>query len=144
MKPVRLLSLAALAAALSVACAPASADPGKNKGWKGHGKHVEVRRQFDPRLPEVVYRADCPPGLAKKSPSCVPPGQAKKHAPYYGTRVGDVLPGGSYVVIRDPRRYDLEQRRGWDYYRDDDRIYRVDSSTRKILSVLNVIEAFSN
>ena len=142
-KRISLLSLATLAA-LSIASAPALADPGKGKGWKGHGKRVESRAQFDSRLPHLVYRADCPPGLAKKNLPCIPPGQAKKYAPHYGTRIGDVLRGGDYVVIRDPRRYDLEQRRGWDYYRDDDRIYRVDSGTRKILSVLNLIDAFSN
>lgn len=33
---------------------------------------------FVPGLPAGAEPAGCPPGLAKKSPSCVPPGQAKK------------------------------------------------------------------
>ena len=33
---------------------------------------------FGASLPAGAQPADCPPGLAKKTPSCVPPGQAKK------------------------------------------------------------------
>ena len=84
------------------------------------------------------YAQGCPPGLAKKHNGCQPPGQAKK---YY--RRGDVL-YGDYYRVRDYDRYRLERRDGWDYYRDDDRIYRVDSTTRKVLAVFNLIDAFTN
>jgi hypothetical protein len=120
----------------------ALADPGKGNG-KGHGKHYDDRGKRG-HVEHSGYRLDCPPGLAKKNPPCVPPGQAKKHDIHYGNRVGDVLRIGDYVVVRDPSRYDLQPRQGWDYYRDDDRIYRVDSGTRKVLAVLNLIDAFSN
>lgn len=90
---------------------------------------------------QTRYVADCPPGLAKKNPPCVPPGQVGKR---FGTRVGDTLRIGDYVLIRDFDRYDLKRRNGWSYYRDDDRIYRIDSGTRKILAVLNLIDAFAN
>ncbi|WP_323009612.1 alpha/beta hydrolase [Paracoccus sp. (in: a-proteobacteria)] len=90
---------------------------------------------------DTRYVADCPPGLAKKNPPCVPPGQARKgNYPV----IGDILRVGDYRIIRDPRRHDLEYRRGWDYYRDDNHIYRVESSTRKILAVLNLVDAFTN
>jgi len=140
MKSVFRLALAGLAIGL-VAAAPVAADPGKGNG---HGK--KHSRQYDHDGPRgghygrAYYRADCPPGLAKKNPPCIPPGHAKG----YGERVGDILRVGDYTIIRDPGRYDLEPRRGWNYYRDDDRIYRVDSGTRKVLSVLNLIDAFSN
>lgn len=131
------VSFASTAAAVLIAalCAgPASADPGRGGGQgngKGHG--AEAR--------QVV---GCPPGLAKKNPPCVPPGQARKQEVRYGTRVGDVLRVGDYIVISDPRRYDLDPRSGWQYYRDDNRIYRVDSDTRRVLAVLNLIDAFTN
>ena len=100
--------------------------------------HDRDRREYrDDHDRRGDYRG-CPPGLAKKHNGCQPPGQARKHY-----RRGDTL-RGDYYRIRDYDRYDLERRRGWDYYRDDDRIYRVDSNTRKILAVINLIDAFSN
>ncbi|MCZ0960695.1 hypothetical protein [Paracoccus benzoatiresistens] len=123
---------------------PAFAEPGRGNGHGPKGQAHKERRDHDRRAARAGYVADCPPGLAKKNPPCVPPGQARKQPVHYGNRVGDVLRVGDYVVIREPRRYDLETRRGWDYYRDNDRVYRVDSSTRKVLAVLNLIDAFTN
>lgn len=88
--------------------------------------------------------AGCPPGLAKKNPPCVPPGQVHKAEKHYGNRVGDILRIGDYVLIRDPRRYNLAPQQDWRYYRDDNRIYRIDSNTRKVLAVLNLIDALAN
>lgn len=124
----------------TIGAVPAAADSGHGKG-KGHARHVEARDHRDDR---VVHVADCPPGLARKNPPCVPPGQARKHPVRHGSRVGDILRLDDHVVIRDPRRFDLEPRQGWDYYRGDDSIYRVDSNTRKILAVINLINAFSD
>lgn len=110
---------------------PALADPGRGPGHgKGHGHHAH-------------HGAHCPPGLAKKNPSCTPPGHARKKA-HHLHRVGDTLRGGDYILVRDPGRYALDARPDWRYYRDNDRIYRVDSDTRKILAVLNLIDAFTN
>lgn len=121
------ISAAILVGALCAS--PALADPGRGHG-KGHG-------------PQAHHAADCPPGLARKNPPCVPPGQARKEA-RHGHRVGETLRVGDYILVRDPRRHDLETRPGWRYYRDEDRIYRVDSDTRRILAVLNLIDAFTN
>lgn len=147
MKRGSLVAAAVLAA--SMAAMPALADPGHGNG-KAHGhasggkdKAGHVRHD-DGRGRHADHARACPPGLAKKNPPCVPPGQARKHDDHHGTRVGDVLRVGDYAVIRDFDRYDLERRRGWDYYRDDDRVYRVDSDTRKILAVINLIDAFTN
>lgn len=40
------------------------------------------------------YRANCPPGLAKKNNGCLPPGQAKKRY-----AVGERVPDGVEIVI---------------------------------------------
>jgi hypothetical protein len=130
---MRLFHSMTIMAAVAVAAVPVPslADPGrgpdKHRGNYGEG-----------------YRRDCPPGLAKKNPPCVPPGQARKSDDRYYPRVGDVLRVGDYVVIRDPRRLDLEPGDGWRYYREGDRAYRVDSETRKILSVIQLMDAFSD
>ncbi|WP_136653203.1 hypothetical protein [Paracoccus aeridis] len=152
MKRGSLVAAAVLAA--SMAAMPALADPGHGNGHgngKGHGhasggkeKAGHVRHDDGRGRGHADHARTCPPGLAKKNPPCVPPGQARKHDDHHGTRVGDVLRVGDYAVIRDFDRYDLERRRGWDYYRDDDRVYRVDSDTRKILAVINLIDAFTN
>lgn len=126
--------------------APTFAEPSRGNGH-GHGAKKQAhkeRRAHEGRTARIGYVADCPPGLAKKNPACVPPGQARTQHVHYGNRVGNVLRVGDYVVIPDPRRYDLETRRGWEYYRDNDSVYRVDSSTRKVLAVLNLIDAFAN
>jgi hypothetical protein len=49
-----------------------------------------------------------------------------------------------YLLIQDPWRYGLDYRDGWNYYRDPYGIYRVDPTTRKILAVFELIEAFSD
>ena len=127
----RTLAVMAIAAT-SVAAMPALADPGHGKG-KAHRNY------------HGGFAGHCPPGLAKKNPPCVPPGQARKsYDHHYGSRIGDILRIGDYVVIRDPRRLYLEPRDDWRYYRDGDRAYRVDRDTRRILSVINLIEAFTN
>ena len=126
--PETLIAVAAVAAVLLGA--PAMAEPSHGKG-NGRGGHAQAAH-------------GCPPGLAKKNPPCVPPGQARKSDGRYYPRVGDVLRVGDYVVIRDPRRLNLEPRDGWRYYREGNRAYRVDSETRKVLAVIELINAFTN
>ena len=150
--------LAALAVALMLALSPLGAlaeKGGKHNNGKGNNGHkngndggssVSVEFRFgdsDRRAVQEYYQSPargkgCPPGLAKKHNGCQPPGHARKHY-----RRGDVL-YGDYYRVRDYDRYRLERRDNWDYYRDDDRIYRVDRNTRRILAVINLIDAFSN
>lgn len=118
-----------LAAALSIAAAPAMAGPGKGNGKGPHHAHL-------------AQAGHCPPGLAKKNPPCIPPGQARQGAS--GPRVGDVLRVGDYILIRDPARYDLRTSPDWRYYRDGDRAYRIDPQTRRVLAVVELIDAFVN
>ena len=74
----------------------------------------------------------------------MPPGQARKNDIRYGRDVGDRLRVGDYALVRDYSRYDIERRDDWRYYRDGHRAYRVDRETRKILSVIELIDAFTN
>lgn len=117
-----------LVLSLGLAAAPAMADPGRDHDRKRH-EHREGQH--------------CPPGLAKKNARCEPPGHARRHDDRRGHQVGDVFRGDRYDVIRDLDRYRLQPRRDWDYYRDNDHIYRVDKDTKRILAVLNLIEAFN-
>ena len=91
--------------------APAMAKPGGHGGYGAGG---------------------CPPGLAKKNPQCMPPGQAKK---LYG--VGQRLPlgyGSPYAYNQIP--YDVRSRYGLNpagsYYYGDGYLYRVDPRTMLI------------
>lgn len=83
----------------------------------------------------------CPPGLAKKSPACVPPGQAKKHG-YRSLHRGDRIDRYDYSWLRDYDRYGLPRPpRGQRYYVVDDRIYRVDQDTYEILDFVRALGA---
>lgn len=75
--------------------------------------------------------AGCPPGLAKKNPPCIPPGQAKK-----AYRIGDPLPDG-FILIRTPSRYGLDPRRT--YYERNGYVIQIDRETGKILNLVGAI-----
>lgn len=71
----------------------------------------------------------CPPGLAKKSPACVPPGQAKR-----GFHEGQRLPANyRYYTDYDDLPSDYYSRYGLDndyrYIQRDDYLYEVDPVT---------------
>lgn len=86
----------------------------------------------------------CPPGLAKKSPACVPPGLAKKHHDTdggYRYRRGDIL-RGNFIVIRDPYRYGLN--REHTYVHVGNYVYRIDRDTREILDLIGAVSAVLN
>lgn len=82
----------------------------------------------------------CPPGLAKKSPACVPPGQAKKHV--YRLDRGDRIDDYDYRWLRYPDDYGLPHLpRGQRYYVVDGNIYRVDQDTYEILDFVRALGA---
>ncbi len=86
----------------------------------------------------------CPPGLAKKSPACVPPGQAKKyrHEEHERFRRGDRIDHYDYHLIRYPDRYGLDPLRpGERYYVIDGQILRVDQETYEVLDVIRAVSA---
>ena len=112
----------------SVLAFAAAASPKGHDGNAGHGhaKHSAA--------------VNCPPGLAKKDPPCIPPGQAKKlvtpdeaappviMVPGYG--VGDIL-SDDYVVLADPRIFD--PRLDVVYVRYVDYLYLIDRATAVVL-----------
>jgi hypothetical protein len=86
----------------------------------------------------------CPPGLAKKSPACVPPGQAKKRSYRYPER-GDRIDRYDYSWLREYDRYGLPRLpRGQRYYVVGDRIYRVNQDTYEILDFVRALGAILN
>ena len=90
--------------------------------------------------PALAGNGFCPPGLAKKNPPCIPPGQAKKGV--RGVHVGDYVTDYDYHRIRYPDRYGLPRLRpGERYYVVDGRIFRVDDSTYKILDFIGATAA---
>ncbi|MFY0693370.1 MAG: excinuclease ABC subunit A [Paracoccaceae bacterium] len=79
----------------------------------------------------------CPPGLAKKNPPCVPPGQVGKQG---WLKRGDIL-DRDYDRVRYPRRYRLPplgEAEG--YYRNGRIVYRVDEETRQILDWIELTD----
>lgn len=116
-----------LTAALAL---PAAADPKYKRHGQKHGNGVKAGQV-----------QGCPPGLAKKSPACVPPGLAKKQRgdwdhdhDWRGRRVD-----ADYIIIRDPHRHGLDP--VYDYYRRDGYVFRVDRETREILNLIGAIGA---
>jgi len=67
---------------------------------------------------------NCPPGLAKKNPPCIPPGQAKK------ARIGDYYYDYDYVRVHrsDPR---------YDFFRIGDIVVSADRRTGRILHLFD-------
>ena len=87
--------------------------------------------------------ANCPPGLAKKDPPCVPPGLSRKGLtarptslpanPFDPYGLGDILPGG-YDIVIDPLLFAPSE--GAAFVRSGDTLYRIDSLTGRVLDVI--------
>ena len=127
---------------LALIAALALAGPALAEG-NGHGKKHKTDRAGNHGV--VYAQPHCPPGLAKKSPSCVPPGLAKDRAYHENDRVviyrqGDVIQR-DYILIRDPLRYGLID---GTYYRVGDYVYRVDRETNEVLALMGAVNALLN
>lgn len=83
----------------------------------------------------------CPPGLAKKSPECVPPGQAKKmHSDrddHY--RRGDHI--DHYDRIDRPERYGLND---GNYVVSNGYVYRINEQTGEVLALIGAMQNLLN
>lgn len=91
----------------------------------------------------------CPPGLAKKNPPCVPPGQAKKGVTteqwLNGDRTGEVIDGSDLVYLDDFVRYDLPALPyGQRYAVVDDQIVVIEAESYKILQLIRIFTALDN
>ena len=86
----------------------------------------------------------CPPGLAKKNPPCIPPGQAlkdhddRRHVAEHRFGRGDRI-FGDYVIIEDAHRHGLD--RGDTYARIGSYVYRIDRETREVLDLIGAVTA---
>jgi hypothetical protein len=119
-------------AAMLATTGPALAKPGHAKhGNKGqHARVLGQGGQFG------FGQGGCPPGLAKKNPQCMPPGQYKKRF-----NVGQRLPYGyNGYTPYNQIPYDLRQQYGlsndYRYVYQDDYLYRVDPTTMIVQQVL--------
>ena len=83
----------------------------------------------------------CPPGLAKKSPACVPPGQAKKHVDHVEHfQRGDRIT--VYQRLDSPSRYGLHDHD--DYVVSDGNVYRINQETGEVLAFIGVLNNLLN
>lgn len=130
---MKLLVLVTGAAALAFA-GPLLAKPGN-----GHGNPHGDPHAYGVTGPNGYGAGGCPPGLAKKSVPCMPPGQAKK---IYG--IGQHLPRGAF----DPYAYnhipvDLRTRYALSphgtYYYGDGYLYRVDPRTMLVEQAIGAL-----
>ncbi len=118
-------------AAMLATTGPALAKPNHAK----HGNKGQHARVLDHGFSGYGQGA-CPPGLAKKNPRCMPPGQYKKRF-----EVGQRLPYGynSYIPYNQIP-YDWRQQYGlsddYRYVYQDDYLYRVDPTTLIVQQVL--------
>ncbi|WP_172676982.1 excinuclease ABC subunit A [Aestuariivita boseongensis] len=106
------------------------------------GNHKD---KFKPGATPPGLSAGCPPGLAKKNPPCIPPGQAKKryypegYVPIY--RIGDRI-DRDYEILRYPSRYGLEN--GLLYYVVGREVFRISPETGRVLAFIGLADALLN
>jgi hypothetical protein len=82
----------------------------------------------------------CPPGLEKKDPSCIPPGQVGK-----SYRIGERYDDDGDWHDEYGRRYNLPRLpEGESYYRIGDNFLRVDDETRLVLELIDLLAGGSN
>lgn len=87
-----------------------------------------------------VSAKSCPPGLAKKTVRCIPPGLIEKR--FRRDEAGDYLEGKDYHLVRYRERYGLPPPGpGEGYVIVNNQIYLVRADTLQILSVLNAVAA---
>jgi hypothetical protein len=97
-----------------------------------------------PAMPVEAKDKGCPPGLAKKDPPCIPPGQAKKQRATGNDRdwrVGDRI-DGDYVLIPRSEWERLALRDyldGSTYLRIDDQVLRVVRDTLIVLEAVEIV-----
>lgn len=147
---MKLCPIVAVAALLAlplpaVAAPPTGGHHGDARAHSQNNRHHHTHRHGKARDARVDHAVGCPPGLAKKSPACVPPGQAKKHvAPRHDrgpvVRVGQRLDWDTVRLVRDPSRYGLPPARAGERYAiADGRLLRVDAQTHRVLDIIRVL-----
>ena len=99
--------------------------------------------------PMAMAQQNCPPGLAKKNPPCVPPGQARQGvmADEWRNRhaIGDRVRAGEYIYLED---YDRARWRSLPNLQSDEAYAVYDGGvvvlSRTSLQILRLIDLLSN
>ena len=102
----------------------------------------DYRDRTDNRRGNRYGGGACPPGLANRTPACVPPGQARR-----AFRQGQYVPRTyrDYVAYQDllgrlPESYRDDIPTGdYRYIYRDDRVYVVDARTRLISRIIDIL-----
>jgi len=152
---VRAVSIALVSVLCVAMISPASADNDKNKGRDNpnmgrgaapgpQGQQIEIYDR-DRDTVRTWYRNEyaagrCPPGLAKKSNGCLPPGQAKRM-----WNMGEPLPRqvAYYPLPRELYARLTPPPYGYQYVRVDNDILLMMTATRLIAGVLGNLGSFN-
>lgn len=119
------LAAAVLAFALPGAALANNHGKGEHANHGSHGSHAGKSKA--PRAKA------CPPGLAKKNPGCLPPGQWRK---------GDRLPDSwiahyiAYAALPDFYRNRYPVRSGYRYLYQDGKVIVVEAVTRAVVDII--------
>ena len=133
MTPSRHILIAALG--LSLAGLPATTQGKGKDGTKGEKQKHRVEQSASGRA--------CPPGLGKKTPSCVPPGQAK-NGNGFQLRAGASLEGRDYTRVRS-WQYGLEPAPpGMRYAVYRGTLVLIDEDTAEIIGLIRAVEAIAD
>ncbi len=113
----------------------ASADNGRENRNR-HGHDDRARSNYK-----------CPPGLANRSPRCVPPGQARRGETHRernrNYRIGDRVDRDDFYYFDDS--YDLPRLpRGQRYAVIDGNIVALNTRTYEILNLIRALQAITN
>ncbi|SCM68468.1 hypothetical protein [Donghicola eburneus] len=82
---------------------------------------------------------NCPPGLVKKNPPCVPPGQAKKGHDGGHFQRGDHI--DHYDRLDQPNRYGLND---GNYVVSNGYVYRINEQTGEVLALIGAMQNLLN
>ena len=120
--------IATLATTLALLALPGAALAHHKPGHSGGPSRGQPAAIVNPSV------GHCPPGLAKKDPPCIPPGQAR----HRGYEVGDRFDGD--LIFVQPDRFGLPPLRdGEAYVRVGDSILRLDRNERLILDIVDLV-----
>ena len=120
----------------------ARADAQRRVRRDGQQTWVDRNRDgIDDRAQNRYGGSACPPGLANRTPACVPPGQARRMF-----REGQLVPQnyGYYtpydaLLGRVPDAYRNQIPTGYNYIYRDNSVYVVDPRTRVVTSIIDLL-----
>lgn len=155
MRPILTVATLLALAVAPMAVLAKPGNPGGNGNGHGNGNGNGNGNSNGSGHSQEVTGGDhgCPPGLAWRSPACVPPGQARHGVTtedWIGPittdyREGDILTLDDFIQITDLDRYGLPVLPdGQQYAVIDDTLVRIDSQTYQILQLIRAFAALVN